>query len=98
MEFELAPAGSGTTLVLGVIATSLVALVALSVWITWTASHGAVALTERGMQLGVPIYGRTIPLSHLDLEHAKVASLEADPGLRPKLPDALLKQLHTAQG
>ena len=98
MEFELAPAGSGTTLVLGVIATSLVALVALSVWITWTASHGAVALTERGMELGVPIYGRTIPLSHLDLEHAKVASLEADPGLRPKLPDALLKQLHTAQG
>jgi hypothetical protein len=82
MEFELTPASSGTLVVLGLIAAVLVATAWMFVWVTWSASHGSITVTDQAIQLHIPLYGRTIPISSLDLASARVLDMDGSPEIR----------------
>ena len=76
MEFELTPASSGTVVSLWLICAVLVATALMFVLLAWSATHGSFTISDRTLQLRIPIYGRSIPISNLDLVHARV--LDAD--------------------
>jgi hypothetical protein len=84
MEFELTPASTLASWILLGIAGALLAATLLFAWFAWSASHLSVEVTRDALQLRVPLYGRTIPLSHLDLAHALVTDI--DPASRVQPP------------
>jgi len=85
MNFDLAPASGASTLILGAISLLLVGLAAMCVWVTWsTTTRGALRIVDGALELHVPIYGRTLPIASLDLEHARIVSLDAASELRPR--------------
>jgi hypothetical protein len=83
MDFDLIPPGAGTTLVINAISASLVLIAVIGMWVAWSASHSSIGVTERGLELRVPFYGRTISMSKLDLANARVAALGSSPELSP---------------
>jgi hypothetical protein len=83
MEFELTPASTFVSWSLLGIAGALLALTLLCAWVAWSASHLSVTVTREALQIRVPLYGRTIPLSHLDLAHAQVTDLGPTARVRP---------------
>jgi hypothetical protein len=76
MEFELTPASSGTVVSLWLICAVLVATALMFVLVAWSATHGSFTVSNDELQPRIPIYGRSIPISNLDLVHARV--LDAD--------------------
>jgi len=82
MEFELTPASSGTVLVLWLISALLVATALMFVWVSWSASHGSITITDQAIQVSIPLYGRTIPISNLNLAGAQVLDLDATSEIR----------------
>jgi len=85
MNFDLLPTTPTTTYVLGTMALLLVVLATASVWITWSASHSSLSISNRAIHLHVPFYGRAIPTSSVDLSHAKISTFDASPELRTTL-------------
>jgi len=85
MQFELAPASTGTLATLYGIAVVVLALALLFWWIAWGTSQMSVAIGHGVLQVRVPIYGREIPVTRLDAARAAVVDLGASPQLRPKL-------------
>jgi hypothetical protein len=85
MQFELAPASTGTLTALYGIAMVVLALAVLFWWIAWGTSQMSVAIKHGLLRIQVPMYGREIPVTRLDLTHAAVIDLSASPQLRPKL-------------
>jgi Bacterial PH domain len=82
MEFEITPPTSSAVTVLSLIAGSLVVMAVMAVWTAWSAVHGAIAITDQGLEIRIPIYGRTIPLSKLDLSHARVLNPDETSDIR----------------
>jgi hypothetical protein len=76
MEFEMARASTSAIATLIVISGLLIATTILLLMFTWSASHGSVRIDERNLQIRLPFYGRTIPIAHLDLDHAQIAGIE----------------------
>jgi hypothetical protein len=76
MEFNLTPASSSALATLGLISIITVATGLMFVWITWSAAHSSITIADRAVRLHIPFYGRTIPLSNINLAHARVLSLE----------------------
>ena len=76
MDFELTPASTGTLITLGVIAALLVGLASMFVWIAWGAGHGSITITNNAVQVRIPTYGRVIPMSKVNVERARVLSIE----------------------
>jgi hypothetical protein len=76
MEFNLTPASSGALMTLGLISVVTVGLGLMFVWITWSASHGSITISDQAIQLHIPFYGRTIPISSINVAHARVLSLD----------------------
>ena len=85
MQFELAPASTGTLAALYGIAIVVLALALLFWWIAWGTSQMSVAIRHGLLQIQVPMYAREIPVDRLDVAHAAVVDLSATPQLRPKL-------------
>jgi Bacterial PH domain len=85
MEFELTPAPTLASWILLGIAGALLAATLLFAWFAWSASHLSVEVTRDALQLRVPLYGRTIPLSHLDLAHALVTDIDPASRVQPTL-------------
>ena len=75
MEFNLTPASSGALMTLGLMSVVTVALGITFVWITWSASHSSITISDRAIQLRIPFYGRIIPISKVNVAHARVLSL-----------------------
>ena len=82
MEFEITPPTSSAVAVLSLIAASLLVIALMSIWTAWSAVHGSIAITDRGLEVRVPIYGRTIPLSKLKLQGARVLGPDEASDLR----------------
>ena len=82
MEFEITPPTSSAVAVMGLLAASLVVVALISVWTAWSASHGAIAITDRGLDILIPIYGRTVPLSKLNLAGERVLNPDDASDLR----------------
>jgi hypothetical protein len=76
MEFEMARASTSAIAILLVLSGLLVATTVPFLLFTWSASHGSVRIGERDLQIRLPFYGRTIPIAHLDLEHARIGAIE----------------------
>lgn len=83
MEFELTRA-SATTL----IAPLLVVAVTLAIagfygWIAWSINRSSVEVEGGALQLHVPMYGRSIPVSSLDLSSAAIVEVKKGSPYRP---------------
>ena len=84
MEFQITPAPSGATIVL-VLLTVLFAVMTLGFgWLTVSATRPSVVLDGSSMTLRAPLYGRSIDLSHIRLDEARVVNLDASADLKPK--------------
>ena len=85
MVFQITPAaGSTTAMLLGIAALTL-SLAMLCTWLAWSASHLSVAIRDDTLQLRLPLYGRSIPVSHLDLPNARIADVDSAYSNRPTL-------------
>jgi Bacterial PH domain len=85
VQFELAPASTGTLATLYGIALVVLAVTVLLWWIAWGTSQMSVAIKHGSLQIHVPMYGREIPIASLDLAQAAIVDLDANSQLRPKL-------------
>lgn len=86
MEFEITPASTSAIAILLCISGLLLATTIPILMFTWSAAHGAVRIDEHNLQIRLPFYGRTIPISHLDLEHAQIGAIEdSASALQPQL-------------
>lgn len=85
MEFDIAPPSSSVVLILGAISILLVALAVLFVWLSMSAAKLSVVVNTDSVQLKLPIYSRTIPLSQLALGQAQVTRIDKSSPLRPRI-------------
>lgn len=85
MEFDIMPPSSSVALILGVISIVLVALAVLFVWLSMSAAKLSVVVNTDSVQLKLPIYSRTIPLSQLELGQAHVTRIDKSSPLRPRI-------------
>ena len=53
-------------------------------WVVNGAKHARFEVSERGLEIRGGLYGRLIPLEHLELDQARVADLDTDTELYPK--------------
>ena len=84
MEFQLAPASTAVSASFIAIIAFILAMAFLFIWIAWASSRMAVAVDEGVLHVRVPMYGRSIPLSRVDLVSASVVDLDASSRLRPR--------------
>lgn len=59
-------------------------LIALAVYLIWSPTHVRLEVSPGSLRIRGDIYGRTIPLSELDLSQASVVNLNQQPDLRPR--------------
>jgi len=85
MEFDIAPPSTSVSLILGAIAILLVALAVLFVWLAMSAAKLSVGVNSGNVELKMPFYGRTIPLSQLELDKAQVTRIDKSSPLRPRI-------------
>ena len=85
MEFDIVPPSSTVTWVLGGIAVLLIALTGFFVWLALFASSLSVVIDNAALEIKVPMYSRTIPVSQLDLERLEVARIAKGSPLRPRI-------------
>jgi hypothetical protein len=85
MEFEITPSSSPVKLIFGAIVAFMLLLTLLFAWIASSASSLSVTLEGDSIRLKVPIYGRTIPLSALDLAASEVTNIDKDSPVRPTM-------------
>ena len=85
MEFGLAPASTSVTASLIGISALLLGLASIFLWYAWAASHAQVTLQDDTLHLHVPLYGRQIPLSAIDIARAAIVDIDARSPLRPRM-------------
>ena len=83
MEFQITPASTGATLFL-VALTLLMAVLAVGFgWMATSATRPSVVLSDTDLRLKAPFYGRSIELSAIRFQEARVVNLDAGSDLRP---------------
>ena len=82
--FPIAPAGSNAIFLLFPIAILLVAGLVLVIATATAVGRGSVEVSPDNMRIKAPLYGRTIRLTSLIPEQARVINLSKDTELRPK--------------
>ena len=85
MDFPITPAAGTTSAMLLGIALLTLTLAMLCIWFAWSASHLSVSIRSDTLQLHLPLYGRSIPISHLDLPNARIADIDSASSNRPTL-------------
>ncbi len=84
MEFQITSSPHIAVIFSGVIAFITLGLGLLFLWFAYSTSNLSTTVEKDSLHLHVPIYGRTIPLSSLDLNSAQVANLNESPELKPR--------------
>ncbi len=84
MEFQITSSPQIAVIFSGVIAFITLGLGLLFLWFAYSTSNLSTTVEDDSLHLHVPIYGRTIPLSSLDLDSAQVANLNESPELKPR--------------
>lgn len=82
--FPIAPAGSSAMLLLLPIAVLLVAGLVLVIITAIAIGRGSVEVSPGNMRIKAPLYGRSIPLTSLIPEQARVIDISRENELRPK--------------
>lgn len=82
--YQLAPAGKLPALLLAPFVLLVFAVFVFLVWTAASIGRGQVELTSRILKIDVPMYGRTIPLTSLKLDAAKIVDLAAENSLALK--------------
>ena len=82
MDFPLSPSPASTVLFAGAIALVTLFIGAMFAWFAFTASSLTVSVDDGALQIRVPFYGRSIPVSRLDAESAQIVNLKESSDLR----------------
>jgi len=83
VEFQITPASPGTTLIL-VGLTVLMAAMAIGFgWMTVSATRPSVVVDETTLTLKAPFYGRSIDLSRIRFDEARVVNVDSRSDVRP---------------
>ena len=85
MEFQITPASSSATIMLAAITLLMLVMAAGFAWLTTSATRPSVVVDDSTLVLKAPFYGRSIPLSELRLEGARVVNVDSNSDLRPRL-------------
>lgn len=85
MVFEITAPSATPTIVMGGIALFLLVLGLGFGALALSLSNPSVLLSESGLQLKIPLYGRTIPLDKLNITAGKVVDLDDYPDLKPRI-------------
>jgi len=84
MDFPIASSPSSTVVFAGVIALITMTMGGLFAWFAFTASNLSASIEGSALRIDVPIYGRSIPLSSLEVASARIVNLQQVPELRPR--------------
>ncbi len=82
--FPIAPASSNALLLLLPIGIILIASLVLVILTASSINRGSVEVSADGIQINVPFYGRSIPLTSIITDQARVIDATTDADLRPK--------------
>lgn len=83
MEFQITPASPGATLFLVGLTLLMAALAIGFGWMTVSATRPSVVVNETTLTLKAPFYGRSIDLSHIRFEEARVGNVDSRSDVRP---------------
>ena len=75
MEFPITASPTSAIWVAGIIAVITLAMGGLFTWFAFTTSSLSTAIDNDALTIRVPFYGRSIPLSNLELEAAQIVDL-----------------------
>ena len=84
VEFPITPSPPSTLLVAGAVALVTITIGAFFAWFAFTASTLSASIEGADLRIHAPVYGRSIPLSHLDESSAAIVDLNESPDLRPR--------------
>ena len=82
--YGIFPASSGPLIFAWALSIFLVAIVAVFVFIAYSAGHATFTVTEDALRIRASFYGRTIPRSEIVADGVKVIDLNIESGYRPK--------------
>ena len=82
--FPIAPASSSALLLLVPIGIILIASLVLVILTATSINRGSVEVSADGIQINAPFYGRSIPLTSVITDQARVIDATTDADLRPK--------------
>ena len=85
MEFPIASSPSYTVLIAGLIAAITLSIGAAFTWFAFTADSLSVTLDDSALRIDLPFYGRSIPLSQLDVSSAQIVTLNRSSDFRPRI-------------
>ena len=85
MEFPIAPSSTSTALVAGAIAILTIGIGIVFAWFAITASNLSASIDGDDLVIDVPFYGRSIPLSSLDVTSAQIVDIGKSDQLRPRI-------------
>ena len=85
MEFPISSSPSSTALIAGAIALVTIVIGLMFAWFAFSASNLAAAIDGDDLRITVPIYGRSIPLSSLDVSSLAIVDLNDAVDLRPRV-------------
>jgi hypothetical protein len=85
MVFEITAPSATPTIVLGVIALFMLVLGLGFGALALSLSNPSIQVSDAGLQLSIPLYGRTIPLGELDIAAGKVVNLDDHPDIKPRI-------------
>jgi len=85
VEFQITPPSPAATVLLAAL-TLLMAVMAIGfTWLTLSATRPSVVVSETTLTFKAPFYGRSIDLTSLRLDEARVVNLDSGGDLRPRV-------------
>jgi hypothetical protein len=83
--YGIFPASSGPYIFTWVLSIFLIAVVAVFVFISYSARHASFTVTDDALRIRASFYGRTIPRSDIVAEGVKVIDLNVDSEYMPRI-------------
>lgn len=83
--YGIFPASSGPYIFTWVLSIFLIAVVAVFVFISYSARHASFTVTDDALRIRASFYGRTIPRSDIVADGVKVIDLNVDSGYMPRI-------------
>jgi hypothetical protein len=81
--FPITPAGAKPLWFIAAICLVLGAVIVMLAWVAWSARHSRVELDDQRLRLVGDLWGRSIPLSKLDVAGSRVVLIDGESEYRP---------------
>lgn len=82
--FEIAEPSRASAWVMGIAAALVLCLGAFFAWLSFSLGHPSVALTDDGLYVDVPLYGRLIPREEMVVTDTRIVDLNTETMLSPR--------------